>query len=174
MTATCPCCDKPINKVQDIEPFAGLPDVIFALPPGERERRCKIHSDICTLDWNDKLRRRSFLRCVIPFSVHERPERTFNWGVWVELSKVRLLAILDVWNLDSQRDMPLMKATLANRVASGPLGADMWLKLTGPKTRPSLIFFDDSDHPLAEAQRAGVSISQTFEWTKPFHGLVAS
>lgn len=170
MTAICPCCDKPINLVQDMEPAAGLPDVVFALSTQERKRRCgEIHSEICLMDWDkETLTGRAFVRCLVPFPVHERPERTFNWGVWAEVSPPDLLSIIDDWKTNEELSFD---AKLANKVAGYAAGAPCRLVLTGPKTRPMLYF---SDGVLGEMQRLGVPFAQTFEWTKPFHGMIGN
>ena len=194
----CGCCNKPLNLVADVEPYFVFPDDIAKMPAVARKQRCDTSSDICSIDWdNSHSFGRPFIRCVIPIEVHDRPERSFKWGVWCELARRDdLFRIMDLWKSEEQVEEPAFDVLLANEL-NGPLGASMsigstsvrtalsqppapslgapgLLRLTGPKTRPYFYFDESVDHLIASAQRDGVLIKETFAWTRMFHRMVAS
>jgi len=183
MSLICPCCDKPINLVEDMEPFFRFPEVIAKMSPSERRARCKLGGEVCSVDHRMPTSR-VFIRCVIPIELHDRPERAFKIGAWAEIpDHDDVSRIVQLWNDDAQVEEPGFGALLANDLnrpffepplPPSPLGTACIFQLTGPKTRPYLLFADGVDHPIAAAQRAGACVRDTFVWTRPFHGMVGN
>lgn len=196
-SALCPCCDKPLANVANIEPYFEVPDVIHQMRkhrPREAERSCKTSSDICSINWdNETGTGRAYLRCVIPIDLHDRPDDPFKWGVWVELSRRDdLFRIIDLWSDEAQVEEPPFEVMLANEL-NGPLafaakpstsvrtilstppppslGARGLMRLTGPKTRPQFYFDDSVEHVIAKSQREGATLKDTFNWTRFWHSL---
>lgn len=178
----CPCCNKPINHVQNIEPAASWPDEIAAMDEDEKRRRCVLSPDVCAIDLETSSVK-CFVRGVIPFPVHGR-DRPFNWGAWVRLTKFSLdnyvqMSAAEQSGMHIDEDPELWwPARLANdlcRYTDVPtLDESVKLRWQSGNKRPHIVFYDGSDNRLAKMQREGVDLEQTLRWTAPFHAMVSS
>jgi hypothetical protein len=152
--------------VLDLEPSFRRPHEIVALPDDVRARRVKETNDICRLagDAADQ-GSRYFVRCVLPVALTDLG-RSFNWGLWAEVSQPSFGRIWRLWNDPGQASEPAMPAQLANRVplVSDTRGVRALIKLSSPTSRPWLQFLEDEEHPFALECRHGVTSHRLLEW----------
>lgn len=183
----CPCCNKPINLIEDIEPVFGLPDRIVEVHPSLRAKmgppastpasaKALISDDVCILQLSGA--EVFFLRVVLPVEVTDRPGHPCNWGVWVEVDKeVALASALQ----GSDGAVPLKPGY------DGNLANDIGVRLDQPPLLGARVFVrphDDAkrrwsavlnvEHPFADEQRQGVTRERVLQWTRPWHHLVGN
>ena len=115
----CRTCGKE-HDLLDLEPSFGRPDEIVALPGDARAQLVKETNDICRLAGDNDNCARYFVRCV-PIVALTDLSRSFNWGLWAEVSQASFDRIWELWDDAGQASEPPMPGRLANRV---PLVAD--------------------------------------------------
>ena len=74
----CSDCGKDLDE-HDLDAGFELPDVVWAIPPEEREERAIYTPDLCALDG-----KRFFIRGVAYVRVHGG-RADFGWGLWAEV-----------------------------------------------------------------------------------------
>jgi hypothetical protein len=76
--------------------------------------------------------------------------------------------VLALWDSPTQADEPPFPAILANHVPDYPetIGLSVYVKLTGPTTRPALAFDGASEHAFAVECRSGVSVHRVMAWLR--------
>ena len=133
-TAICSECGA-VHSRADVELAFKLPDAIFALSAEERDARCIVGKEECTLDGQ-----RYFLRGLIPIPVRGR-ERVYCIGAWAEIDAATRTRIRELWTDPLQSSEPPFAAILANSISLVPstLGLPISLRLTGPTTRPEFL-----------------------------------
>lgn len=156
-----------------MEPAFARPDAYVALSADRKENAAKASNDLCRIDDPGSAGpSRHFVRAVLPVRVEDR-EVPFRWGLWVEVSGDAFREVVARWSDPEQHAQPPFESTLANHIPSYPetLGLPCRLQLTGPTTRPSILFAAELAHPLAAEFRSGVSERRALEWshllTKP-------
>lgn len=146
----CPTCGKAhVGLLTDFSYV--LPDVVWALPLEERQPHLDWSTDLCVFE------NRWYIR-----GVFETPFRfetgRFGWGVWVEVSEATMARYHQTWEIDGSSE-PRHPATLANRISFFGNGMAVPVEIQfGPANQRPLFFaLSDSSHPLAVAQREGLS-----------------
>jgi hypothetical protein len=134
-----------------------LPDAVFALSGEERAARASYDSERCTLD-----ARRHFVRAVLdvptPDAVAEDGDDRVSFGVWVEVGRRDLDAIVAFTGEPDERERPVYQGTVANDIAGvpGALGLAVIVRPTSATQRPTLQVLD-MDHPLGQWQSGGIA-----------------
>jgi len=146
----CSSCGTPLDRhITDVG--FRLPDVVWAIPGAERDRRVRGTGDHLSLDTE-----RHFIRGVayIPL-IGERRAR-FGWGLWAEVDAHAYRRYLQLLRVDAS-DEPPVGSVLANTpVGYEPLGAQAaMLHLSTAAQRPALQLLP-SEHLLYREQRDGM------------------
>jgi hypothetical protein len=145
----------------------GLPlDFAFAEPSywdGGRSDDDFLSSDLCV--WTDDGGERSyFIRGVLLLPILGRDEH-FAYGVWGSLSAESFEAALAHWDDPERVDDPPYFSWLSNSIPGYPetLNLPANVLTRALDLRPAIELLADVDHPLAEEQRAGISVARAEE-----------
>lgn len=157
----CATCGR-THPASESELSFKLPDAVFDLAVEERESRCRISPDIVALD-----DLRFFIRGLLPLEVPGRM-RTYNIGVWAEVSVDVFDRIHDLWNEATQDQEPRMPARLANKLPFHPntVGLRVAVQLTGPRSRPEF-HVEPVEHSLYGEQSCGIDEHRAIEYSDP-------
>jgi hypothetical protein len=149
-----------------LDPTFRRPDAVVRLPSAERTKRVKESDDLCTI-WasSDAERHRYFVRCVLKVALLDA-EGKAAWGLWAEVAEADFRSIVEKWSDPQQASLPAIEALLANRIPDYPdtVGLPATLRMTGPTTRPELVFDRLPTHPFAVECTEGVSTHRLMEW----------
>ena len=136
---------------------APVPDILLIVPEEQRED-VVVSGDLCWIrvEGNDHY----FVRGVIPIPVLDSP-RTFNWGVWAQISPEDFTRLVDLWDSEDRWREPAFPGLLGTDIAVYPdtLGLPVLVQLQGGNQRPTFEV-DDPEHPLASDQREGISVAR--------------
>ena len=151
----CSCCGQ-IHE--------GMPDVVFdrplqaqAIPEAECAARLRLDADLCVID-----EEYYFIRGVIELPIHGL-EETFGIGAWLSLKPKNFRIYAE--NMTDSNIGPFF-GWLSNEI---PLAAESTINLKarahfrGGDLRPS-IELEPTDHPLAVAQREGISLDEAWRF----------
>ncbi|BCL37133.1 hypothetical protein NSMS1_35800 [Nostoc sp. MS1] len=131
----------------------------FLVPPEEQAQRIKINQDLCSID--DE---RFFIRSYLPLPVHGT-NQNFGWGVWAEVEPESFFRYLELYKTDGSDEPPfigLLSAVLdCYQPNTYQLPVDVKLRLA--HERPLITFPEGLNHPLAQEQREGISLSRVHE-----------
>ena len=129
-----------------------LPAAIFELDQGEREERCSISSDLCTLDDEH-----FFVRCVLEIPIVGMNER-FAYGVWSTLSRESFDSYSATFDDEIQSGIGPFFGYLANAIPGyeGSLYLHVDVQPRDHGNRPSLTLHRQ-DHPLCRTQENGMT-----------------
>jgi len=155
MSYRCLVCGELHEGLPDI----GLdkPDYWWSVPEQERDRRVVLYgSDACVIDDED-----FFIRGVIEIPVHSYPEN-FGFGVWVSQKRENFYTYLD--NFDSDEIGPFFGwlSTNIDYFEVETLSLKTMAHFRGQNLRPR-IELDSIDHPLAIAQRDGITLDKAWD-----------
>ena len=127
-----------------------LPDVVWAIPEGERAERAKWTTDLCEFD------DRYFFRCLLPVPFAGRPGY-YGWGVWAEVKYEDFDRYYKLYDEDGSAE-PEMHAVLANAVPAYDhvLGLPIQVQLQSSTSRPRVRFPPGADHRFALDQTRGI------------------
>lgn len=140
----------------------GLPDVGFdapfyyyTVPEAERERRCTLTSDFCSIDNEDY-----FIRGCLEIPILEHRE-IFAWGVWMSVSDVNFNHYKDVFDDRFQSHVGPFVGWLSNQlpVYAETLALKVRAHLRDEGARPAFEL-EPTEHPLAVDQRNGISLER--------------
>ena len=165
MTAIrCHTCGEE-HDLGGIEPSFTRPDAFFAVPLDQRSRRINADNDTCLISSEDGQDLACFIRAVLRVPI-EGAGTTIGWGLWVEVSDQTYWRVSAVWNEPDQSQEPPFPCTVANEIPNYPstCGVPGTMRLTGVRTRPSLVLAEDSLHPFAVEARSGVLLARSLEW----------
>jgi hypothetical protein len=118
-----------------------------------------LSDDFCVIEARD-----FFIRGVLPIEVAGTDE-TFSFGVWSSLSEKNFRRYVSTFNDDPplQEEAPWF-GWFCNELKGFPsthgLACDVWLR--GGRQRP-VLRLRESDHPLAVAQRDGISLRRLLD-----------
>jgi hypothetical protein len=134
---------------------AGFPDNYANLTADAREERCLISSDQCVIDENQY-----YIRGCLEIPIQGTDE-IFLWGVWALLSAEDFLEISECWEETGREDTHgPFKGRLGNALQQyykpDAFNLKLTLKLRPVGNRP-LFLVEERDHPLAVAQKQGMS-----------------
>ncbi|HJR08731.1 MAG TPA: DUF2199 domain-containing protein [Pyrinomonadaceae bacterium] len=141
-------------------PDVGLdkPDYWWGVPEEERDSRVVLFgADACIIDDED-----FFIRGVIEIPIHDYPE-SFGFGVWVSQKRENFYTYLD--NFNSAEIGPFFGwlSTNINYFEEDTLSLKTMAHFRGGQQRPRIELDSTEDHPLAVAQRDGISLDKAWE-----------
>lgn len=153
---TCRRCGKQYNTLP-LDVAFKAPDYWFQIPEAEREQRGKLGPDACVIDED------LFVRGCLEIPIVDRDDR-FVFGTWVSVSRESFKRILELWTADDLDDEQPKFGWFSNQVSAYPktLNLKTNLFLRDRNGRP-LIELEPTDHPLAMAQREGITVAQVEE-----------
>lgn len=104
-----------------------------------------------------------FVRCVFQIPVHGLESR-FGFGIWSTLSRRNFEIYLEGFDDGDYPDRGPWSSWFSNelRVFSGSCGQLCWMHPREERQRPYLCL-DDPDHPLALAQRDGITAERVLD-----------
>jgi hypothetical protein len=105
-----------------------------------------------------------FVRAVIEMPLLGGPEPTFQLGVWSLLGPADYDRYIDTFDHDDQSKLGPMPGLLANEVSGFPGSRALKVRLL-PQDHGQRPFLQlaPSDHPLAVAQRSGISFAKAHQ-----------
>lgn len=162
-------CPASSRKYEDVPAIVyEMPDAIFSLSADERDGRADVSSELCTLDAE-----RYFVRCVLRLPIVESPQRTFDFGPWVEVSAADF-ARYAVHIQSSPRRLSTLPGQLANELPLFPrsLGIPVCFAYGRQAHDRPAITVIDADHLLAREQRSGISIDRVVDLVSTMKGFV--
>jgi hypothetical protein len=127
-----------------------LPDVVWAIPEGERKTAARFSDDLCQFG------ERLFIRCVLPVPLRETGGE-FGWGACAEFERPVFARYLELYDKDGSAE-PADSGTLANALPAyvNSLGADVLVQFRDASKRPTLHLREADDGLLAREQRSGI------------------
>ena len=104
-----------------------------------------------------------FVRCVFDIPVHGMEEK-FGFGLWSTLSRRNFDLYVDGFDDGRYEDLGPWTGWFSNRIATfeDTLNQACWVHPQLDRQRP-VISLEDDDHPLAIAQREGISAERVLE-----------
>jgi hypothetical protein len=148
---TCSSCGETHEGLADLAFEA--PFYYYTVPEPERERRCELTPDLCSIDAAD-----FFIRgCLeIPTVGHDEP---FSWGAWCSLSRQNFERYVEVFDDPHPSGIGPFFGWFSVRVPTYPdtLRLKVKVHLRDHRTRPRFEL-EPTDHPLAVDQREGISL----------------
>lgn len=104
-----------------------------------------------------------FVRCVFDIPVHGMEEK-FGFGLWSTLSRWNFDLYVDGFDDGRYEDLGPWTGWFSNRIATfeDTLNQACWVHPQLDRQRP-VISLEDDDHPLAIAQREGISAERVLE-----------
>ena len=104
-----------------------------------------------------------FVRCVFDIPVHGMEEK-FGFGLWSTLSRRNFDLYVDGFDDGRYEDLGPWTGWFSNRIATfeDALNQPCWVHPQLDRQRP-VISLEDDDHPLAIAQREGISAERVLE-----------
>lgn len=137
---------------------ADAPAPFYAVPEGERKRRCDLTSDICVIDQKE-----FYVRGSLEIPVVDGP-RPLVWGVWVSVSDKSLRRIAEIWEKPGREFEPPFFGWLCTSL---PLYPETLSLKTHVHTRPlgerPFVELEPTEHPLAVEQRTGITMDRVRE-----------
>lgn len=132
---------------------ADFPDMYANMSESDRSTRAAISSDQCIID--ETL---FFVRGCLEIPVLDSTD-VFLWGLWALVKEEVFDEISDSWNeIGRETRRGPFKARLANSLSEYPETLNLKLRIViqPVNTRP-LFILEEEEHPLAKAQRNGIS-----------------
>jgi hypothetical protein len=147
---TCSCC----GQVHE-----GLADLVFAaphyyntVPADQREHRCRLTSDLCSIDDED-----FFIRGCLDIPIIGSDQR-FSWGVWCSVSRANFEKYREVFADPRQAHVGPFFGWFSVRLPGYPdtLRLKVMAHLRDDQTRPRFEL-EESEHPLSADYRLGIT-----------------
>jgi hypothetical protein len=159
VTFTCSCCGQVHEGLADLV-FAA-PYYYYTVPTDQRERRCLLTSDLCSIDHED-----FFIRGCLDIPIVGSDEH-FSWGVWCSVSRTTFEKYLEVFSDSNQSDVGPFFGWVSVRLPGYPdtLSLKVMAHLRDERTRP-WFELEESEHPLSADYRQGITrerLQQTYE-----------
>lgn len=147
---TCSCCGETHEGISDIAFDA--PIYYHAIPLSEREQRCHLSSDLCSIDDRD-----FFIRGVVEIPIVGEPE-VFAWGAWCSVSKSNFDLYVEMFDAPDQSKAGPFFGWFSNRLPGYPdtLNLKVMAHLRDEGARPRFEL-ESTHHPLSVDQREGIS-----------------
>lgn len=134
-----------------------LPDVVWAIPPAEREQRAQFNDDLCRFEG------RHFIRCILlmPFT---DGSGEFGWGIWAEVDRAVFDRYLDLYDSDGSSE-PLHCGIIANDLPAyvSTIGTFVEMQIRDASQRPALFLRHTDESRLAIEQRNGIDAARYHE-----------
>jgi len=141
------------------EVHEGMPDVAFeapyyyyTVPAAERDARCDLGSDLCSIDDEQ-----FFIRGCLEIPVIGRDE-VFSWGAWCSVSRENYARYVESWGdpMQSHRGPFFGWLSVALPTYPDTLLLKVMAHLRDHGVRPCFEL-EPTEHPLAVDQRRGIS-----------------
>lgn len=134
------------------------PDYYYSIPESERNKRCELTSDLCSVG-NEHFYIRG--RLEIPVIGGNEP---FAWLVWSSLSQKNFSLAQKDWNRRGRENEPPAMGWFSNSLRCYPDTLNLKVKVwTRPVGQRPFFELEPTDHPLAVEQRNGISIGRVKE-----------
>jgi hypothetical protein len=151
----------------------GLPDVAFDAPlPWEQltddERDgSELSSDTCEIHSPDG--DYFYVRGILEIPIRDS-DQMLGYGVWSSLSAANFERFVELYDDPSRVDEPAYSSWFGNRVPGFPdtFNLKAWVETHSIDLRPSIVLYDDQDHPLVAAQRDGIDLAQAIALVEPY------
>ena len=164
MSYRCSVCGESHEDLPDIG--MDKPDHWWDVPEEDRSERIFLTPDTCVIDDED-----FFIRGVIEIPIRDYPH-AFGFGVWVSQKRENFAKYLE--NFDSAEIGPFF-GWLSTRIAfyeEDTLLLKTMAHFRGEGLRPR-IDLEPTEHPLAVAQREGITLDKAWEIVHFYMGLNA-
>ena len=150
MIFTCSCCGQVHEGLADLV-FAA-PYYYYTVPADQREQRCTLTSDLCSIDDRD-----FFIRGCLDIPIVGESTR-FSWGAWCSVSRGNFEKYREVFDQPHQSGVGPFFGWFAVRLPGYPdtLALKVMAHLRNERMRP-LFELEESEHPLSIEHRLGVS-----------------
>lgn len=160
MSWVCHICGKSHDELP-LSFAADYPDNYANMSADERESRAVIGTDQCIIDQKE-----FYVRGCLEIPI-QNDDRVFLWGLWASMWEKDFDELDDCWETEGRETrFGPYKGRLANALNKDyyPSAANLKLtiRLSAVGQRP-LFFIDEPDHPLAIAQRDGMTMKQVEE-----------
>jgi hypothetical protein len=153
MSYRCSVCGRDHDDMPDLG--SDRPDMWWNVPQEERDRRIVLSADTCVIDSRDH-----FIRGVIEIPVRQQ-SRPFGIGVWVSQRRENFLTYLRSPGSDRIGPFFGWLCTRISYYAEDTLLLKTLAHFRGGTLRPR-IELEPTDHPLAVAQREGITIEEAW------------
>jgi hypothetical protein len=157
MSWACSTC----GEVHEDLPFsfaADYPDHYANLTTEDRESRTVIGTDQCIIDQKE-----FYIRGCLEIPIQDE-DRIFLWGLWAAMREEDFDEVSNSWETQGRENrFGPYKGRLANGLMMNYYPPALNLKLTirlGPVGQRPLFSIDEPEHPLAIAQRDGMTLLQ--------------
>jgi hypothetical protein len=150
VTFTCSCCGQVHEGLADLV-FAA-PYYYYTVPTDQRERRCLLTSDLCSIDDED-----FFIRGCLDIPIVGSDEH-FSWGVWCSVSRTNFEKYREVFAEPHHSDVGPFFGWFSVRLPGYPdtLSLKVMAHLRDERTRP-WFELEESEHPLSADYRQGIT-----------------
>ena len=138
---------------------ADYPDNYANLSPDQRDIRTTIGSDQCIID-----QKQFYIRGCLEIPIQDS-DQVFLWGLWALIWEKDYDEIEESWEEQGRECRGPFKGRLGNALSEydvSTFNLPLTIKLQPVGTRP-LFFIDEPEHPLAVAQRDGMTLKQVEE-----------
>lgn len=154
MTYICKTC----GEAHEALPALGFkgPDYADLVPMLERKERVRIDDELCAVD-----EEHFFIRASLSIPIHEQKD-DLNFSVWVSLSQEHFMSYIE--NFNSPAIGPYF-GWLANNFSykdEPTLNMESMVYFQSGGLRP-VVKLKESEHPLVNAQRNGISLDEAWE-----------
>jgi hypothetical protein len=151
----------------------GLPDVAFDSPlPWEQltddERAASdLRSDTCEIHSADG--DYYYVRGILEIPIRDFDQK-LGFGVWGSLSPANFARFVELYDDPARVDEPAYTSWFGNRIPGFPdtFNLKAWVETRSVEWRPSIVLYDDQDHPLVEAQENGIDLAQAIALVEPY------
>jgi len=156
MIFTCTSCGEEHEGLADL--VFEAPYYYFTVPQREREGRCVLTPDFCTIDDTD-----FFIRGCLDIPIIGSAE-TFSWGAWCSVSRANFETYRDIFSDPTQSHVGPFFGWFSVRLPSYPdtLLLKVMAHLRDERTRP-WFELEESEHPLSKDYRQGITLKRLQE-----------
>ena len=131
------------------------PDFLATIPKEKREKRVLLDSDLCVVD-----NRHFFIRGLLALPILGTAQ-SFDWLVWVSLSKKNFNRAADLWETPGREKEPPYFGWLNTRLPTYPDTSELKVNVhTLAVSKRPTIELEQSDHPLSLEQREGITVER--------------
>ncbi len=150
MNFTCSCCGQVHEGLADLA-FAA-PYYYYAVPADQREQRCVLTSDLCSIDDED-----FFIRGCLDIPIVGSDEH-FSWGAWCSVSRANFEKYREVFADSRQAHVGPFFGWFSARLPGYPdtLALKVRAHLRDDGLRP-WFELEESEHPLSADHRLGIT-----------------
>jgi hypothetical protein len=148
----------------------GLPlDLVFNAPFYWNDELLKsdpeknfLSSDMCVVNADD-----FFIRAIVEIPIIGT-DKTFNWGIWVSLSKENFKRYSEVYGTEKELSEPHYFGWFSSQLKGYPdcLKIKTTVYLQGNKLRPKIVLDHSDPHLLCQEQHGGITMHRVEELIK--------